>query len=106
MRRCRMAAFFCPVQGERKLRTGVLIPLFHFPERLMILRSFCQWTVLWTAIVCLAAACGSARAAHSFRFQSNLHGATVTGQSSVVVTEGAYGMSLTAGPVGAVLNET
>jgi hypothetical protein len=79
---------------------------FHCSERLMILRSFCQWTALWAAIACLASACGSARAAHSFRFQSNLHGTTVTGQSSAVVTEGAYGMSLTAGPVGAALNET
>ena len=105
MRRCRMAAFFCPVQGGRKPRTGILIPLFYFLERLMMLRSFCQWTALWGAMACLAAACGSARAAHSFRFQSNLHGTTVTGQSSAVVTEGAFGMSLTAGPVGAVLNE-
>jgi hypothetical protein len=72
----------------------------------MMLRSFCQWTALWGAIACLAAACGGARAAHSFRFQSNLHGATVTGRSSAVVTEGAFSMSLTAGPVGAALNET
>jgi len=56
-------------------------------------------------MACLAA-CGSARAAHSFRFQSNLHGTTVTGQSSAFVTAGAYDMSLTAGPVGAALNET
>jgi hypothetical protein len=71
----------------------------------MMLRRFCQWIAIWGAMACLAA-CGSARAAHSFQFQSNLHGTTVTGQSSAFVTEGAYGMSLTAGPVGAVLNET
>ncbi|QDT74077.1 PEP-CTERM sorting domain-containing protein [Lacipirellula limnantheis] len=64
-----------------------------------------QWTAIWGAMACLAA-CGSARAAHSFRFQSNLHGATVTGQSSALVAAGAYGMSLTAGPAGAALNET
>jgi hypothetical protein len=104
MRRCRMAAFFCLVPGEGSLRTGLLISLFHFPERLMTLRRFCQWTAFWGAMACLAA-CDSARAAHSFRFQSNLHGTTLTGQSSAFVTAGAYGMSLRAGPVGATLNE-
>lgn len=70
----------------------------------MMWRRFCQWTAIWGAMACLAA-CGSARAAHSFQFQSNLHGTTVTGQSSAFVTAGAYGMSLTAAPIGAVLNE-